>query len=334
MNSKIMNSCQLLADNRDIIKKRFYLEDNMMITAASMIFTEAGRQADADRMKACRKLLRERKGIFSNFRGVAEMVVISQMSLSENPEAYLNQLFSLYDQLHERKLFGTEYMVLSAISLSEQYPAGMEQEAVQKVQSLMRTMKELHPFLTSSEDMAYISLMALSPKTETELVEETEAAYQLLKERFAFHKDAALSLSMVLASLPGSASVKCARVQEIYDALKEQKISYGKDAELPSLGILSTLQVPAKQLVEEIKEAETYLHSRKGFGSWSIGKRARIMFASLITASVYQEDVTRASSSAVTASVSTMIAIQTALLVVMATNASATSAASSAAAHH
>ena len=298
MNSKIMNSCQLLADNRDIIKKRFYLEDNMMITAASMIFTEAGRQADADRMKACRNLLRERKGIFSNFRGVAEMVV------------------------------------LSAISLSQQYPAGMERAAVQKVQSLMRTMKELHPFLTSSEDMAYISLMALSPKTETELVEETEAAYQLLKERFAFHKDAALSLSMVLASLPGSASVKCARVQEIYDALKEQKISYGKDAELPSLGILSTLQVPAKQLVEEIKEAETYLHSRKGFGSWSIGKRARIMFASLITASAYQEDVTRVSSSAVTASVSTTIAIQTALLVVMATNASASSAASSAAAHH
>ena len=189
MNSKIMNSCQLLADNRDIIKKRFYLEDNMMITAASMIFTEAGRQADADRMKACRKLLRERKGIFSNFRGVAEMVVISQMSLSENPEAYLNQLFSLYDQLHERKLFGTEYMVLSAISLSQQYPAGMERAAVQKVQSLMRTMKELHPFLTSSEDMAYISLMALSPKTETELVEETEAAYQLLKEIRAVGND-------------------------------------------------------------------------------------------------------------------------------------------------
>ena len=81
MNSKIMNSCQLLADNRDIIKKRFYLEDNMMITAASMIFTEAGRQADADRMKACRNLLRERKGIFSNFRGVAEMVVISESAV-------------------------------------------------------------------------------------------------------------------------------------------------------------------------------------------------------------------------------------------------------------
>ncbi|MBO6158038.1 MAG: DUF4003 family protein [Firmicutes bacterium] len=329
MSSKVIENCCLLADNRDILHKKFMWEGDIMISAASMIFTEAGRKADVDRMKACRKILQKKKGLFSEFRGIAEMIVISRMALMEDPEAYLDQLSALYDQLHEGKLLGSEYMVLSAICISDLYAGEEAAATVQKVRSLMKKMKELHPFLTSSEDMAYVSLMALSPKTETILIEEAESAYQQLKDHFTFHKNAVQSLGMVLAALPGSAAAKCDKVLEIFNALKEQKIRYGKEEELPSLGILSDLNLPTGQLVEEIKEAESYLRERKGFGALTIGKTARIMFAALMTAKAYQENTSMnvIGTAAVSSSISTMIAIQTAMLVMMTTSSAASSAA-------
>ena len=98
---------------------------------------------------------------------------------------------------------------------------------------------------------------------------------------------------------------------------------------LPSLGVLALLPVETDNIVKDIVEAQAFLRTQKGFGSFSVTKQELLLYTAAIVASEYAEDV---KSGVVTASISTsiasiIIAQQTAMIAAM--SASAAVAASS-----
>lgn len=279
--------CELLADNRDMIHKNFVWNMDMMSITGAVIYTGEGKTADIQRIKECKTILKKHQGVFSEFRQNMEIPVLCKMALSDDPEGYLLKLINTYNVLHQGKIFGSEYMALTAISICDSKCEARVDEIVQKTRDLLKAMAKVHPFLTSEEDMAFAALLAMTNHSIDEIINETEYCFTYMKAKFAFHDNAVQSLSHVLTLCPGTPEEKCRRASAIYDALLTRHITYGKDYELASLGALVNIDMAPEELASEIADASEYLKNRKGFGDWSIGTRTRTMFAALLAAQAY-----------------------------------------------
>ena len=326
MKELLRTGCELLADNRDLIHKNFMWDMELMSVVGSVVYTGAGKTADIEKMMNCKKILKKNEGIFSVFRSNMEIPILCKMALSEDPEAYLANLRMVYDKLTKGKIFGSEYMALTALSICDVNMADKIDDIVAVTKELMKRMSSAHPILTSEEDAPLVALLALSGKSIDEIMEETEYCFNTMKKKFSFHGNAVQSLSHVLTMCAGGAQEKCARVSAIYDALVVQGVSYGKDYELASLGALVNVDMTPEELAKEIAEASDYLKNRKGFGNWSMGKQGRAMFAALLAAQAFAPSSSAMDASVIGASLAMVIAEEIALMVIVAsTTASASS---------
>ena len=118
MDQQLERKCLNLAENYRILSAGNKLEFTEMILACAGIYLAAGREPDMDRIQECKKLLKSKAGIFSNFRGSDELLVRCKMALSADPELYFENLEREYKRL--KTFFSGEQTVLAAMILAEQ----------------------------------------------------------------------------------------------------------------------------------------------------------------------------------------------------------------------
>ena len=76
------NKCLKLVENYRILAAGNKMEFTEMLLACAGIYLAAGREPDMDRVKECKKLLKSKAGIFSNFRGSDELLRAWRGSIS------------------------------------------------------------------------------------------------------------------------------------------------------------------------------------------------------------------------------------------------------------
>lgn len=296
MKDLIKKRCDLFAENRYAMGKAFIFEYGLIKVAASSAFTQNGREVDAEYVKGCQKILQKEENYFSYFRGFNEVIVSSKMAVSGQPEKYLEDAVAVYDKLKEGKLMGSIYRAVAAMVICDSKRMGDADVIVDRTSQIMKGMKEKHPFLTTDEDTCFAVLLAMSDKNVDDILTELEDSYQILKKKFLFHDNDVYSLAQVITALGGSSEEKCEKALNLYDAFKAAGAPYGKNYELSMLGCLVDLDVDQEQLIQDVVEAEVYLRSQKGLGVLDMSKETRLMYASMITAAIYNEEKNPASS--------------------------------------
>ena len=164
MNELIREKCDLLASNCSSIHKKFFLEAKLMSVASGMIFTSADREADIDKMKECRKLLEKKTGILSNYRQTTELMILSKMALSDDPEKYLDDVITAYKGISKGKFLENSYMMLAAILICDFERLNDLDDIAAKTEEIMKRMNKEHPMLTDKGDTSFAVLLALSYK--------------------------------------------------------------------------------------------------------------------------------------------------------------------------
>ena len=159
----IERKIDLLAANKNAISKKFSMEGNMMSIVSAFIFTGAGKEADVEKLKECRKVLKQHTGLLSSFRSTTELAVISRMALSEDPEKYFLDVKAAYDKISRGKFADNSFMI-------------------SKFNEIYKRMGKEHPFLTSSEDMSLAMLLALTDKSVDQIINDMETCYKYLKK--------------------------------------------------------------------------------------------------------------------------------------------------------
>lgn len=277
--------CKNFIDNRDRIKSAFSWDSTYIHPVCAAVFTDRRQQADVERMKCCRDILKEQTGIFSNFRGTAKLAMISMMAVDRNPEEKLRKALQIYNFL-KRHFFSGEYLPVASMVIADVAPESRYEEICSRTRHIYDLMKKEHPILTSGEDSVFAALLVLSDLTDEQVVQETEDCYRLLKPQF-FSGNAVQSLSHVLALGEGSAEEKCRRVMDLYHGLKEKGYRYGTDYELASLGVLALLPVELSCVMEDIIEVDDFLARQKGYGIIGLGRKQRLMHAGMLVSSDY-----------------------------------------------
>ncbi|MCR5342075.1 MAG: DUF4003 domain-containing protein [Butyrivibrio sp.] len=290
MKDIIQKRSELLVSNWSIIHKAFCFEDNLVKTIAAASFAEKDKTADVELIKDCRKLLREKQGIFSDFRGENEVIVSTKMALSGNPEKYLDEIIEVYKLLQKGKFFSSSYRILSAMSVCDAGRFSEAEKIVEKTNTLLNGMKKKHPFIATDEDTCFATLLAMTGREVDDLLAELEEAYPYIKKSFALHENSAYSLAQILTIHKGSIEDKRDKVLDIYDTFKAKGAPYGKEFELASLGALLDIDADKDELVSEIIEVSEFLKGHKGFGMLDMSKHTKLMIGTMIIAGAYSSD--------------------------------------------
>ena len=319
---------ELFAENQSILRKSFMLERSLTTAVVAAAFAEKNKTADVDLIKESKKLLKEKQGVFSDFRSYSELIVSARMALSENPEKYIDELIEVYDQFQKGKVFGSSYRVLAAMSIYDQGKKSEAGRLVEKANAILSGMKKAHRFLTSDEDTVFAALLAMTDKNVEDILAELEESYRILKKHFTFHDNAVYSLAQVLTAYEGSAGEKCGKVMDLFDAFKAAGAKYGKGYELASLGALAGIGADKDELVSEVIGVADYIKGKKGFGMLDMDKQSRLMLGTLLVSGAYMAADNGANESAIGGEIGRIVAVQTAIFVTMMVIMTTTAAAS------
>ena len=286
MKPELEKLCQEYITNRDAVKEAFRWENSALHSVCANLFCARGETADPERLKECRKIIKDGTGFRSKFRSKkVRSILASMLSLEDRPEDRMTQAND-YFRLLKRQFKGTEYLVLTAFLLADLADRNLTEETISRGKEIYARMNRQHRVLTNKTDSVFAMLMAFSGKTADELTGETEACYQALTKKFS--SGGAQTAAQVLSMAGGTPEEKAQRVADLYDALHEAEIKYGHSSELAPLAALSLADTPLSVLTEEIKEADEFLKTQKGFGGSKEADRAqRAMYAVMIVSDQY-----------------------------------------------
>ncbi len=314
MNSKVQEKCDLLVANLAKMNKVALLDNHILKIIAAAAFTEAGRELDVKHYEECIKILRKKEFFLSPFRSKSELIVAGKMALSEDPQKYIEDCDKANKVLDKGKIFGSGYNVITATVICDMDKMSELDMITERITEILSGMKKKHPFLTSEEDTCFAALLAMTGKTVENIVDEVETIFQELKKRFPFHDNAAYSLSQVLATYEGDPMYKANKVMELYKALLDADVKYGKDYELSSLGTMIFTDIGNETFAEEVKETVEYLKTQKGFKLLDVSGTQRIMFSALLVSGVYSGDNQSGELAAIGGTIARLIAEQAALM--------------------
>ena len=284
MTENLRTKCELFERNRSAVSQKFIFENDVMRIAAGLLLTGAEREADIETLTECRRILSERAGFFSEYRGNVKLALITDMALSPDPEQYLADVKAVYQTLHRGHFRDNSYMLLSAMLICDAGRQAHAEEIAEKYGEILRRMEKQHPIITNAEDISYVILLAMSDRTADAILRDMDECAETLNSRLRIGADSVQGLSEYLALSDGDIREKCDRIVRLYDALKSQKASIGSGNALIALGTMANLDEPAETLVSDILEADAFLAECKGFDEKSMDKRDRLMTAVILTA--------------------------------------------------
>ncbi len=317
MNERIQEICEQIAENRKAVKKASFGAMELVRSAAAALITCAGQDADTERIKECKKILKKNQGIFSDFRGYSQLVIMSKMSIQEDPEQYLSDASAVYKEIREGRFFTNEIMALAAMCIVDAGRTAESSEIAEKTRTLLKEMNDRHPFLVNNGSTAYAALLALTPKSVPQILDEVEACYEIVKDRFPLHKDAEYALCQVLSIYDGDPEAKCERAMGLFQKFRDSGVRYGKDHELAFLGVLANLDESDDVIISEVTDACDCLRQYPGFGFFSMNKQTRLLFGSMITACYHAADV-KDTASAVSNAISMAIVQEIMTMIILA----------------
>lgn len=322
MKEQIRTKCELLTKNRTSIADKFMFENGLMSVAAGLIYTEADKEADVDRLAACRKILKNSTGVFSTFRKTVELALLSKMALSENPEKYLSDVKTVYEKVRDGKIMDNSYMILSSILICDQGKQDSADEIIARYNEIMKRMNKEHPVLTTSEDISYAMLLALSGRDIDAIISDMEECSNYLKKTCKMKADSnsIQGLSEVLALTDGDIKAKCDKVFTIFNTFADRKADFGTKYELSALGALTDIHIDTDALVDEIIEVEGFLKESKGFQKSSMDREKRLMFATLLVAQNYRQESSVISNSLISSTLEIIKTNQVSMMISVATS--------------
>ncbi len=317
--------CLKLTENYRVLAAGTHFEFTEMLLACAGIYLAQDAEPDMERISECKKLLKRKAGVFSNFRGSDELLVRCKMALADDPELYFERLENEYRQL--KTFFSGEQTVLAAMILAEQSApiAG----AAEKTKQLYQDMKEAHPWLTSENDLPFAALMAVSGKDASAVYAEAEEIYARLKGKLKADRDTLQMLSHILAVRSGRTEEKCEKLCALAGGLRAARHSLGRGSRLGILGLLADSGLPADALVERICETDDYLKQYKPFrGLFGAGRECRRMFAVQMVHASLSADDSLGASAMMTASVELAIITMILMMIIISSTTSAAHSAS------
>lgn len=249
------------------------------------MFVEMGKMPDKWKLRRCDKLLVKKAGLFCNLSGISALLIITILSLSDNPEKRLDELMEARAILREYFPPVPDYISLASVVLSEESDSSAWKQIAEKAKYIYDEIKVEDKLLTIGGDIVFSVILAKSGLDPERVKEETGICRNILREE-GFESKSIHSLSRVLALDSDYPEVNCDRFVRLYRSLSEKGFKYGKDYQLPMLGLAALIPSDIEFIAEDIMNVDSYLSEQDMYkgGIPKYSEKVRLMHAAMIVA--------------------------------------------------
>lgn len=296
MRSSLQERCEAQVRNEAALRKGHKLEFEAIMKLAAMMHVNEGREVDVVRLAECKRILKDKVGLFSNFRGYMQYLVQVKMALSDDPNAYIDGVLRVYQRLKAGLVLPGEMTAMAATTIYENCPTGMCDVVVDRTREAYAKIKEQHRFLTGEEDLALIALMIMGGIDPDQAAEKAEELYAILKERYLPGSDTPQAVAMVLALSDKPVDQKVEGFIGLYEACKAAGHATSKDKAMTIYATYVDLDTDRAEIVAEIGEVDEWLKGHKGYGPLGVGASIRRLIAATIVLEDRQETAAAAAS--------------------------------------
>lgn len=288
MNNAISENYELFLKNAERMKHAFSWSHPELNPLCASLYTAKGREVDSSKIKSCKKMIKEYTSPFSRFRGSSLLVFATMLSVEEEPSLMMKEALSAYRALKEvfPSTKKSPFIALSVVSMAK---TSDYTSIAAKAKEIYRGMKRTHPFLTSHDDYFYAVLLALQDMSVDQLIFRIEQAHCALRKSFN-SSNALQTTSHVLAMGNGDVEYYASNVSAIYQLMRQEGLSCRPGMQMASIGTLALLEEEPEKMATQLVEIHDKLKKEKGFGSFSMDKTQRIMYAVTLLSSSYTED--------------------------------------------
>jgi hypothetical protein len=280
--------CDLLANNYSMIYQNFKGNYATNLRYGALLYALSDKSVDIGAISQCKTIIKKNTGVFSQFKDITFFMTTVMLSLVENPEEVFQRTVKIYEDMKNEGFHSSAYLAMSSLFIALKAEPFDYQIIISMTKRFFDAFKKEHRFITSYDDYGFATMLALAGLPVDQTVREAEYCFYKLKEYFS-SSNSVQSLTHTLAFGEEDPSIKCDRVIEVYQTLKNKKCKFGKGGELPFLGVIALISDDINRITDEIVEINEYLKTKKGFGSWSISSQERIMLASALVCSGYVE---------------------------------------------
>ena len=277
--------CEKFIENRDLLKENFKMSSIYLHALSANYFLSTKQAVDISKMKEAREILRKNVGLFSNYKGIAELLIISILAVSENPEEKLAMAIKYNEKLRE-KFRASQYLTLASIILTDLVDENEIDELINRGRDIFDGMKKNHRWLTGQEDTVMALLLAFSERENTALFDDMEEVYDLITPVFRKNNYSQM-LSHILTLNEGSNTAKVTKVLDVFNGLEGEGRKYGKTFELAVLATVVNIEESAETIVRDTLAVDELLSKYDGYGPFAITKRGRLMHALMLVVDHY-----------------------------------------------
>lgn len=326
MKSSLEKKCTVFIHNRDLIKSVYKWENSYVTAVCAAVMSTKEVEADKEMLVNARELVNKKTGLFSNYRGVVKLPIMTMLAADSTPEEKLSKSQAIYGKM-KNHFFGSEYLTMVSTMLTDMINADEAEKYAQRGKAIYSLMKKEHPFLTTGEDSVFAVLMAFSDKSDNELIDDMEKCFTILKKNFS-DGDAVQTMSHILALAEGTPEEKCGKVTALYEKIVASGRKYSKYFELAVLCAASLVTDDYDSFTADVIETDDFLAEQEGYkGILGMDKKTRLMHAVMLTSSEYSP-CGGAGVAAMTGTLAMVAAQQAAMCAVIAASSASAAAAS------
>ena len=102
MRETLLSMCETFFESREAVKEVFKWENDSLVSVCASVLMNSGKSIDSTQLKACRQMLKDKTGVFSNFRQTMEAPFASMMVVADNAEEKLTKTLKYYEALKQQ----------------------------------------------------------------------------------------------------------------------------------------------------------------------------------------------------------------------------------------
>ncbi len=310
--TKLTDRLDTFAARSEMTQRGFPWEHVLTRLLATSLYDIKDRDPDIVAIRLAQRELRNKVSILSEFRGQIQLAVAARLSLSKDPERYLDRSISLYHKLYRRGFRRTPYLVLAAMELAKE-DESRDDELIESTRAWFDSMRDVHPYLSAPDDYLYAALLARHGVSRKDAPAKYLDMERILSTESRGGNDMQ-TLTHVLMLASDDCVSLAERAREILASCHDHRLFLRFSGAMPLAGVLAMLPDDPDTLVRDLIEGEGYLREKRGFSDFSVPKGARLLIASQAMIAVRRDAVAAEQAMLDQFAIALMEAEQTALM--------------------
>lgn len=249
MNSVLTNICESTIDNYRDVKEEFRYDGEYINHFASLIYADHGEKIPSKKIKKIRTFIKDNTSRMSSFRGdILYMLSFLIGAEDINYEDFIAEMMNTYDILLETGFRDTQYLVLTAYTLTKYITKNDRFSKIQEIMEIYKIIKETYDNVTNDQDYLACSLLVINDIKKADIIDYMDNIFESIDELDMFSKNSVqgLTLSLLLNQNPSALYMINDLLIEFDE--KDMKISHQF---LPLIGIAVGSDMP-KEYVEKV----------------------------------------------------------------------------------